>query len=388
MPPTLIYLDHAATTPIRPEVLEVLHLHFAESFGNPSSIHRVGRRASVTLQHARQTLATLLNARPSEIIFTSGGTESDNAALYGIALARRAATGANRLITTAIEHKAVLESAEALRDRFGFSLTVLPVDAQGLVHVEEMADALGDGRDVALVSVMAANNEIGTIQPLAAIGALCRAHGVPLHTDAVQAGGKLALDVNALQVDALSLGAHKFYGPKGVGLLYLRTGTPFWPLLLGGSQEGGRRAGTENIPLIAGMARALELAEAERATEGMRQRALRDRLIGNLLEAIDGIRLTGAPDMRLDNHASFIIEDADAEGMLIALDLAGIAASSGSACASGSHRPSHVLTAIGVPPAQAAGALRFSLGRTTTIAEIDWVVAKMAEIVKRVRGVT
>lgn len=388
MPPTLVYLDHAATTPIRPEVLEVIHTHLAESFGNPSSIHRAGRRASVTLQNARQTLAELLNARPGEIIFTSGGTESDNAALFGIALARRAATGANRLITTAIEHKAVLESAEALRDRFGFSLTILPVDAHGLVHVEEVVAALGDGRDVALVSVMAANNEIGTIQPLAAIGAACRAHGVPFHTDAVQAGGKLALDVNALQVDALSLGAHKFYGPKGVGLLYLRTGAPFWPLLVGGSQEGGRRAGTENIPLIAGMARAFELAEAERASAGMRQRALRDRLIGNLLETIDGIHLTGAPEMRLDNHASFIIEDADAEGMLIALDLAGIAASSGSACASGSHRPSHVLTAIGAPPALAAGALRFSLGRNTTVEEIDLVLAKMPEIVRRVRGAT
>jgi cysteine desulfurase len=386
MPPALIYLDHAATTPIRPEVLEVLHTHFAESFGNPSSIHRAGRRASVALQQARELLAACLNARPGEIIFTSGGTESDNAALFGIALARRAATGANRLITTAIEHKAVLESAEALRDRFGFLLTVLPVDAQGMVHIEEMAAALGDGRDVALVSVMAANNEIGTLQPLAEIGALCRERGVPFHTDAVQAGGKLALDVKTLQVDALSLGAHKFYGPKGIGLLYLRTGTPFWPLLLGGSQEGGRRAGTENIPLIAGMARAFELAEAERPTEGMRQRALRDRLIGNLLETIEGIRLTGAPDARLDNHASFIIEDADAEGMLIALDLAGIAASSGSACASGSHRPSHVLTAIGVPPAQAAGALRFSLGRSTTVDEIDRVLAKMPEIVRRVRG--
>ncbi|HHY55585.1 MAG TPA: cysteine desulfurase [Chloroflexi bacterium] len=386
MPPAVIYLDHAATTPIRSEVLEVVNMHLAESFGNPSSIHRAGRRASVVLHSARQTLATLLNARPGEIIFTSGGTESDNAALYGIALARRAATGANRLITTAIEHKAVLECAEALRDRFGFLLTILPVDARGLVHVEEAAQALGDGRDVALVSVMAANNEIGTIQPLAAIGALCRAHHVPFHTDAVQAGGKLALDVNALQVDALSLGAHKFYGPKGVGVLYLRTGTPFWPLLLGGSQEGGRRAGTENIPLIAGMAKAFELAEAERVEEGMRQRALRDQLIGGLLEAIDGIHLTGDPELRLDNHASFLIEDADAEGMLIALDLAGVAASSGSACASGSHRPSHVLTAIGAPPPQAAGALRFSLGRSTTAAEIEFVVTRLPEIVRRVRG--
>lgn len=386
MSPTTIYLDHAATTPIRAEVLEIIHSHLVETFGNPSSIHRAGRRASVVLQTARQTLAGLLNARPGEIIFTSGGTESDNAALRGIALARRAATGANRLITTAIEHKAVLESAEELRDHFGFSLTVLPVDAQGAVHVADVVAALGDGRDVALVSVMTANNEIGTIQPVAEIGALCRSFGVPFHSDAVQAGGRMALDMAALHVDALSLSAHKFYGPKGVGLLYLRAGTPFWPPMTGGGQEGGRRGGTENTPLLAGMARALELAEAERAVESARLCALRDRLIGGLREAIDGIYLTGAPELRLDNHASFILDDTDAEGMLIALDLAGIAASSGSACASGSHRPSHVLTAIGVPPARASSALRFSLGRSTTVEAIDVVVAKLPEIVRRVRG--
>lgn len=382
----LIYLDHAATTPLRPEVLEVVQTHFIESFGNPSSIHRAGRRASVVLQAARQTLAELLNARPGEIIFTSGGTESDNAALHGIALARRAAAGANQLITSAIEHKAVLESAEYLRDRFGFSLTVLPVDAQGAVHVEDVAAALGDGSGAALVSVMAANNEIGTLQPIAEIGALCRAYGVPFHVDAVQAGGRLALDVNALHVDALSLSAHKFYGPKGVGLLYLRTGAPFWPFVRGGGQESGYRGGTENTPLVAGMARALELAEAERAVENARLRALRDRLIGGLSATIHGIYLTGASALRLDNHASFVLDGADAEGMLIALDLAGIAASSGSACASGSHRPSHVLTAIGVSPTRATGALRFSLGRSTTAEEIDVVVEKMPEIVRRVRG--
>jgi len=383
---TPIYLDHAATTPIRPEVLAVIHTHLTDTFGNPSSIHRAGRRASVVLQTARQTLAGLLNARPGEIIFTSGGTESDNAALRGIALARRAATGANRLITTAIEHKAVLETAESLRDLFGFALTVLPVDAHGCVQCDAVAAALGDGQDVALVSVMLANNEIGTLQPVSEIGALCHAHGVPLHTDAAQAGGKLSLDVAALHVDALSLGAHKFYGPKGVGVLYLRTGTPCWPLLTGGGQERGQRGGTENTPLIAGMATAFELAEGERQQEGARQRALRDRLIGGLLATIDGIQLTGARDARLDNHASFVIDGADAEGLLIALDLAGVAASSGSACASGSNRPSHVLAAIGLTPAQAAGALRFSLGRSTTTADIDFVVEKLPEIVRRVRS--
>lgn len=386
MPLPFIYLDHAATTPLRPEVQEVMHRLFDESYGNPSSLHRAGRQASVALRRARETIAGLLNARPGEIIFTSGGTESDNAALRGIALARRAATGANRLMTSAIEHKAVLQTAEDLRDRYGFALTVLPVDSEGLVAAADLEAALGDGSDVALVSVMYANNEIGAVEPIAEIGAACRALGVPFHTDAVQAGGKLPLAVDALHVDAMSLGAHKFYGPKGVGVLYLRSGTPFWTQMTGGSHESGRRAGTENTPLIGGMAKALELAEAERGTECTRQRALRDRLIGGVLEAVDGAWLSGPRSTRLDNHASFIVDGADAEGMLIALDLAGIAASSGSACASGSNRPSHVLEAVGASSMQAAGALRFSLGRSTTPAEIERVLEVLPEIVVRVRG--
>jgi len=385
VPSQPIYLDHAATTPVRDEVLEVMQQFFAEIYGNPSSIHRAGRQASVLLERSRETLAALLNARPGEIVFTSGGTESDNAAVRGIALARRASTGANRLIVSAVEHKAVLETAEDLRDRFGFQLDILPVDGEGQVSIDDVASALGDGRDVALVSIMYANNEIGTIEPIAEIGSLCRSLGVPFHTDAVQAGGKLPLDVEALQVDALSLGAHKFYGPKGVGLLYLRSGTPFWPQMTGGGQERGRRAGTENVPLIAAMAKALELAEQERVEEEKRLRALRDHLIGALLEAIEGVRLTGAREKRLPNHVSIVVEGAEAEGMLIALDLAGIAASSGSACASGAHRPSHVLEAIGLPPHLAAGALRFSLGRSTTADDIDYLQKILPEIVQRVR---
>jgi len=385
VPSQAIYLDHAATTPVRDEVLEVMQQFFAEIYGNPSSIHRAGRQASVLLERSRETLAALLNARPGEIIFTSGGTESDNAAVRGIALARRASTGANRLIVSAVEHKAVLETAEDLRDRFGFQLDILPVDGEGQVSIDDVASALGDGRNVALVSVMYANNEIGTIEPIAEIGSLCRSLGVPFHTDAVQAGGKLPLDVEALQVDALSLGAHKFYGPKGVGLLYLRSGTPFWPQMTGGGQERGRRAGTENVPLIAAMAKALELAEQERVEEEKRLRDLRDHLIGALLESIEGVRLTGAREKRLPNHVSIVVEGAEAEGMLIALDLAGIAASSGSACASGAHRPSHVLEAIGLPPHLAAGALRFSLGRSTTADDIDYLQKILPKIVQRVR---
>ncbi len=381
-----IYLDHAATTPVRSAVLDAMLPYFTEAYGNPSSIHRTGRSASVALQKARQTLADLLGARPSEIIFTSCGTESDNAALRGIAFARRAAIGASEIITTPIEHKAILQTAEDLRDRYGFSLKLLPVDGDGCVPVSALADALAQPHRIAVVSVMAANNEVGTVEPVAELGALCRAAGVPFHTDAVQAGGKLDLTVTTLHVDAMSLGAHKFYGPKGVGLLYLRAGTPFQPFVTGGSHEGGRRAGTENVPLIVGMAKALELAEAERATEGPRLRALRDRLIGGVLEGVEGAALTGSATARLDNHASFVIDGADAEGMLIALDLAGVAASSGSACASGANRPSHVLDALGIAPARAAGALRFSLGAATSPDDIDFVLDELPRIVERVRG--
>lgn len=381
-----IYLDHAATTPVRPAVLEAMLPYFSEAYGNPSSIHRTGRGASVALQKARQALADLLGARPSEIIFTGCGTESDNAALRGIASARRAATGANRIITTPIEHKAILQTAEDLRDHHGFALTLLPVDGDGRVPIEALANSLAVPDEVAIVSIMTANNEVGTIEPIADLGVLCREAGVPFHTDAVQASGKLDLSVSALHVDAMSLGAHKFYGPKGVGLLYLRAATPFRPYMTGGGHEGGRRAGTENVPLIVGMAKALELAEAERATEGPRLRALRDRLIGGVLEGVDGAALTGSTAHRLDNHASFVIDGADAEGMLIALDLAGVAASSGSACASGANRPSHVLDALGIAPARAAGALRFSLGAATTVEDVDYVLSELPRIVKRVRA--
>ena len=381
-----IYLDHAATTPVAPAVLAAMLPYFTEFYGNPSSLHGPGRRASVALQQARRTIAEWLGARPGEIIFTSGGTESDNSALRGIALARRAQTGADRIITTPVEHKAVLSAAENLRDRDGFRLTLLPVDREGVVAAPDLAAALGDGADVAVVSVIYANNEVGAIQPLAELGALCRRLGVPSHTDAVQAVGKLPLDVGALQVDALSGGAHKFYGPKGVGFLYVRSGVPFWPTQVGGSHEGGRRAGTENIPLIVGMATALQLAEAERATETPRLSALRDRLIGGVLEEVEGAELTGPRGTRLPHHASFLLPGADAEGTLIALDLAGIAASSGSACASGSRQPSHVLAAMGIDAELASTALRFSLGRGTTVAEIDYVIERLPEIVARVRG--
>ena len=381
----LIYLDHAATTPVAPAVMAAMQPYFTEFYGNASSTHRFGRRASVALEQARRTIAEQIGAAPKEIIFTSGGTEGANAALRGIALARRAATGANRIITTPIEHHAVLHTAFDLRDHFGFELTLLPVSQEGLVDPAALTTALGDGKEVAVVSIMYANNEIGTIQPISTLGARCRAVDVPFHTDAVQAAGKLSLAVTELGVAALSVSSHKFYGPKGVGFLYLRNGTPFWPLLTGGSHEQDRRAGTENVPLIVGMATAFTLAEAERATDGSRIKGLRDQLIGNILEGVDDVYLTGAHDQRLDNLASFVVRGVEAESLLIALDLAGVAASSGSACASGSQRPSHVLEAIGLTPVDARGALRFSLGRSTTADEIAYVTEKLPQIVAQLR---
>lgn len=381
-----IYLDHAATTPVAPAVLAAMQPYFSEFYGNPSSIHQVGRRANVALEQARRTLADGIGASPQEIIFTSGGTEGDNAALRGIALARRAATGANRIITLPIEHHAVLHTAFDLRDHFGFAVTLLPVNPDGSITPATLEAALGDGRDIAVVSIMYANNEIGTLQPLAALGALCRDLGVPLHTDAVQATGKIALDVKQLQVAALTASAHKFYGPKGVGFLYLRSGTPYLPILTGGSHEGNRRAGTENIPLIVGLAQAFQLAEAERVTESARLRLLRDQLIGGILEEVDDVYLTGAREARLDHLASFVVRGVASEEVLIALDLAGIAASSGSACASGSQQTSHVLTAIGITPAEAAGALRFSLGHSNTVEDIRYVVEKLRQIVAQIKG--
>lgn len=382
-----IYLDHSATTPLAPPALEAMLPYFSTIYGNPSSIHTEGRRAAAALAQARRAIAGLLGAQPTEIVFTSGGSEGDNAALRGIALARRGANGrANRIVTTAVEHKAVLETAHDLHHRYGFDLTVLPADGDGLVTPDAVAAALGDGQEVAVASVVYANNEIGTVMPLAEIAARCRAVSVPLHTDAVQAAGRLPLDVGSLGVDALSTSAHKFYGPRGAGFLYLRRGTPFLPVQTGGSHEGGRRAGTESVALIVGMAAALELAEREREQEIARLRVLRDQLIGGVLEGVPGARLTGARGPRLANHASFVIQGVEAEGILIALDLAGVAASSGSACTSAAQRPSHVLEAIGIPARDAAGGLRLSLGRSNTAEQIDFVLETLPPIVERIRS--
>jgi cysteine desulfurase len=380
----LIYLDHSATTPVDERVVAAMLPFFGERYGNASSQHTLGREASRALDQSRQTVAAILRCRPAEVIFTSCGTESNNLALRGVALAQRARGRGNHIVTTAIEHHAVLITAEEMRDHYGFELTVVPVDGDGIVSPQAIADALRE--DTALVSVMYANNEVGSIQPLAEIAAITRARGIPLHTDAVQAGGYLPLDVDALGVDLLSLSAHKFYGPKGVGILYVRGGTPLWPVQTGGGHERRRRAGTENIPYIVALATALQIAQDEREEDGARLTALRQRLIGELEATIPDIHLTGHYVRRLPGHASFIVRSVEAEGMLMGLDLAGICASSGSACTSGAQEPSHVLTAMGISRRDAVGHLRLTLGRSTGAEDVDRVVSVLPGLVERLRA--
>lgn len=379
----MIYLDHSATTPVDPRVVDAMAPYWTEMFGNPSSVYGLGRRSAAALEDARRTVARILNAQPSEIVFTSCGTESDNLAIRGVALAA-AAKGRRHLITTPIEHHAVLHTVADLVERFDFEVTQVPVDRSGLVDPADVQAAIRP--DTALISVMMANNEVGTIEPVAEIGAIARQFGVPFHTDAVQAAASLALDVDVLQVDLLALSAHKFHGPKGVGLLYVRKGTRLGPVQTGGSQERGRRAGTENVPYIVGMARALELSAADRTAESARLLALRERLLAGILERIPDVELSGHRERRLPGHLSFIVRGVEAQSLLIALDLAGIAASSGSACASGAPTPSGVLRAMGYTPDEALSALRLTLGRSNSEADVDTVLEQLPQIVKRVRG--
>lgn len=379
----LIYLDHAATTPLAPDVLAVMQPYLLESYGNPSSIHQAGRRALHAIDEARDTVARVLGARPREIIFTGSGSEADNLALHGVAYAQREAGRGNHIITTAIEHHAVLHAADYLHHH-GFEVTLLPVDSTGMVSPAALHAALRP--DTVLVSVMYANNEIGTVQPLAALGAVCREHGVPFHTDAVQAAGLLPLTVDDLNVDLLTLAAHKFYGPKGVGVLYVRRGTPLQPLTHGGNQERRRRAGTENVAGIVGLATALQHAEARRPTYTLHCAALRDQLIEGALQRIVGAHLNGHPTHRLANNVNLGFADVDAESILLLLDQAGICVSSGSACSSGSLEPSHVLLALGQSPAAASSAVRLSVGRSTTAAAIERTLAVLAASITRLRA--
>jgi cysteine desulfurase len=381
-----IYLDYAATTPVDARVLTAMLPYFQEQFGNPSSVHRFGQQAEAALETARETLAQGLNCRPNEVIFTGCGSESDNLALRGAAFTAREQRGANHILISPVEHHAVTHTAQQLARLHGFELEYLPVDEYGMVHPQAVAERLRP--DTAVVSVMYANNEIGTINPIAEIGALCSSAGVPFHTDAVQAAAYLPVDVQLLNVDLLALGAHKFYGPKGVGALYIRKSTALTPMLTGGSQEFGLRAGTHNIPYIAGMAEAFHLAQVEREQHTAHLLPLRDHLIGAVLESIPGARLSGHPTLRLPNHASFVFQGADGNALLTLLDVEGFACSSGSACKTGDPEPSGVLLALGLPRPWALGSLRVTLGVSNTPAEIDAFLAVLPGAVQRVRSLS
>ena len=381
----MIYLDHSATTAVDPRVVAVMAPYWSELYGNPSSMYGLGRKAAAALEGARSRIAALLNCQPGEIVFTSGGTESDNLALRGVGMAQ-AKRGRRHIITTPIEHHAVLHTVADLAERFDFDATYVPVDRHGLVDPAAVAASIRS--DTALISVMAANNEVGTVEPIAEIGAIARQHGIPFHSDAVQIAGYVQLDVTSLNVDLLALSAHKFHGPKGVGLLYIRRGVKLEPQQTGGNQERGRRSGTENVPYVVGMAHALELAQSELPSTAGRLLALRERLATGLLECIPDAEVTGHPVQRRPGHLSLVIHGVEAEGILIALDLAGIAASSGSACTSGAPTASHVLTAMGCTSRDAMGALRLTLGRENTEADVDTVIAKLPEIVARVRAMS
>ncbi len=383
-----IYLDHSATTPVDPRVVEAMLPYFTEKFGNASSLHRWGQAALTALDTARREVAAILNCDPREIIFTSGGSEADNLALRGAAFAQRAR--GNHIITTPIEHHAVINTAEHLAKEFGFEVTRVPVDRRGVVNPDDIARAITPR--TTLVSVMYANNEVGTIEPLREIAKIvksaqerARGRAIVFHTDAVQAGGYLPLDVRELGVDMLSLGAHKFHGPKGVGALYVKSGTPLLPTQTGGSHERSRRAGTENIPYIVGLARALKIAQEDRDATNARLAAMREKLIEGVLERVAGAELTGDPKNRLPGHASFVIPGAVGDEMVLGLDLAGIAASTGSACTAGSLEPSHVLAAMGYPADIARGALRLTLGRGNTDEDVERAVDAVADVVGKLR---
>ncbi len=379
-----VYFDYNATTPLAPAVIDAVVQSTRDVFGNASSIHHFGQQAKAAMDDARSAVATLLNADPSEVVFTSGGTEADNFAIRGAADALEVG-GRKHLIASAIEHEAVLNTLKAMARR-GWRTTLLPVDASGIVSPDRLREAIG--ADTALVSVMHANNEIGTIQPIASLAAIAHEHGALLHTDAVQSVGKIPVDVRTLGVDLLSLSAHKFNGPKGAGALWIKRGTRMQPIATGGKHERNRRAGTENVPAIVGLGVAAHLASGKLASEAARVGALRDRLEAGILRAVPGTAVNGAPDARVPNTTNISFERVEAESLLIALDLEGIAVSTGSACSSGTLEPSHVLRAMGLPAHRTQNSLRFSLGLFSTEEEVDRVVEVLPRLVEKLRGLT
>ena len=375
-----VYLDNAATTKPAPEVLEAMMPYLTEVYGNPSSPHRFGQQVAAALDTARSQVAAAINAEPNEIIFMSGGTEADNTAIRGIA--ERYSKRGRHIITTAVEHHAVLHTCQLL-EKQGYEVTYLPVDEYGMVTAEQVREAMRD--DTVLVTIMFANNEVGTIMPISEIGALCRERGVFFHTDAVQAVGHLPIDVKAMNIDMLSMSAHKFHGPKGTGALYVRKGIVLPALIVGGAQERNRRAGTENVAGIVGMGKAIEMALDGPDEKAERMKALRDRLIRELPERIPEIKLNGHPEKRLPNNVNFSIKYIEGESILLMLDLNGIAASSGSACTSGSLDPSHVLLAMGLNHEVAHGSVRMTLSEDTSEEDIDYVLDVLPRVAERLR---
>lgn len=376
-----VYADNAATTKVRPDVFAKMIPHYTEHYGNPSSIYSVGRESAVAVMNARKTVAECLNCDPKEIVFTSGGSESDNLAIVGIAKRK----GKGHIITSKIEHHAVLHTVQAL-EKEGFEATYLDVDKDGLVNPEDVKNAIRE--DTILITIMFANNEIGTIQPIAEIGKIAREHKITFHTDAVQAAGHIALDVKELNVDMLSISAHKFGGPKGTGVLYVRRGVVYKPIIMGGAQENNKRAGTENIAGIIGTAEALKLACAEIDHETKRLTALRDKLIDGILSTIPYTRLNGSRTQRMPGNVNVSVEYIEGESLILMLDFNGICASSGSACTTGSLDPSHVLLALGLTHEVAHGSLRLSLGRDNTEADVDYILEVLPKVVERLRAMS
>jgi cysteine desulfurase len=381
-----IYLDHAASTPVAPEVVEAMLPYFSEFYGNASGLHRQARASARAVEDARQTISGILGCWPTELVFTACGTESDNLAIRGAAWAHKLAGKGNHLITTPVEHHAVTHTFNQLCDQFGFEQTLVPVDQFGVVAPDDIAAAIQP--NTVLISVMYANNEVGSVQPISQIGTIARQHGIAFHTDAVQAAAYQLMAIDTLNVDLLAVSGHKIYAPKGVGLLYVKQNTPLLPTLTGGGHELNRRPGTENVPYIVGLARAMELVATTQAHENARQAMLRDRLITGVLSSIPGSQLTGHPTQRLPNNASFVFEGCEAEALLMHLDVAGVQASSGSACTTGMPEPSHVLSAMGVPHILGLSALRLSLGRQTKDEDIDFVLGILPGIIEKVRALS
>ncbi len=381
----MIYMDYAATTPVDKRVLEAMLPYFGDSFGNPSSVHRYGQKAEAAIDTARETVAEVLNCRPDEVIFTSCGSESDNLALRGSAHAMLKKKNAEWLITSKAEHPAVSKTAQQLEDVFGFRVEWLELNQFGTVTPDAVEHAICG--ETALVSVMYANNEIGTVNPIQEIAGVCHRKGILFHTDAVQAAAYLPVDVQSLGVDMLSLGSHKFYGPKGVGVLYVRKGTEMMPTQTGGGQEFGLRAGTQNVPYIVGFAEALRLTAEERDQRSEHVRPLRDRIIGSVLEEIPDSRLTGDPVNRLPQHASFVFKDVDGNLLLTLLDAAGFACSSGSACKTGNPEPSDVMNAIGLSREWGLGSLRITLGANSVPFDVDALIKVLPSLVEKARAI-